>query len=171
MDSQGSVISPSALPCDSTRAWRESDTAGPGSWFLPRGEILHFERCFVTFQHKERSINRQLRIGGCTMPCAHPRVLPIMRHSLLVQPSWKKARVCGLSWTVPCVQLHLHWHGGSFPALFLLLAVLGAAMAGAVLASLFYRLDSFGGRMVIQLIHPPLSHQSIRLSKVFWRLI
>jgi|OrbCmetagenome_4_1107370.scaffolds.fasta_scaffold287438_2 hypothetical protein len=30
--------------------------------------------------------------------------------------------------------------GGSFPALFLLLAVLGAAMAGAALASLFYRL-------------------------------
>jgi|Cyp1metagenome_2_1107374.scaffolds.fasta_scaffold22508_9 hypothetical protein len=30
---------------------------------------------------------------------------------------------------------------GSFPALFLLLAVLGAAMAGAALASLFNRLD------------------------------
>ena len=32
---------------------------------------------------------------------------------------------------------------GSFPALFLLLAVLGAAMAGAALASLFNRLDPF----------------------------
>ena len=101
----------------------------------------------------------ELRIGGCMMLCAHPLVGTMDNQLSLAPPSWKIqvqygaivkfcklffglltgcAIVCKL-FLLPCL-VHSVRCGGSFPALFLLLAVLGAAMAGAALASLFYRL-------------------------------
>ena len=98
------------------------------------------------------------------MPCARPPVVRAMHHSSLAPPSWKIQvqyravfspflEIVGHGWSqrdqrvLSCancswgaVIVHNLRCGGSFPALFLLLAVLGAAMAGAALASLFYRL-------------------------------